>query len=290
MDTVIVTGSATGLGKETALYLAAAGFRVYATVLNASQARDLQAQIVAKRLSNIQVLKLDITQSTSIANAIEQIQNETDDALALVNNAGIGLRGYFEDLAEDEIRALFETNVFGTMAITRAVLPIMRRRRNGRIVFITSIGGRIGSLGVSAYIATKFAQEGFAECLYQELSPLGIQVVIIEPAITKTERWDIHRAVARGAKNPASPYYHWFMKSEALADRMVATSPTLPEHVAKTVVRALTESRPRLRYMVGKRARLVYLLRRYLPDVVFERFYFGYIMKAVVTPLKGNSQ
>ncbi len=281
MDSVIVTGSGTGLGRATSFYLASRGFLVYATVPTRSEVDEVAAWAKKEGASNLKVLELDITEPKSIASALEKIQAESGPPYALINNAGIGLRGFFEDLAEEEIRRLFDVNIFGTMAVTKAVLPLMREARRGRIVLITSIGGRIGSLGVSTYCATKFAQEGFGESLYQELKPFGIDVILIEPAITKTERWDIHRGIARGAENPASPYFEWFQRAEALANKLVETTPTQPEHVAETIWRALTASRPRLRYMVGRRARLVYAIRRYLPDRVFERFYFGEAVRRV---------
>ena len=287
MDSVIVTGSGTGLGRATSLYLAKKGFLVYATVPTQSEVDEMEAIAQKEGTFNLRVLPLDITDPQSIASTLEDIQAESGPPFALINNAGIGLRGFFEDLEEQEIRRLFDVNIFGTMAVTRAVLPLMRQARRGRIVLITSIGGRISSLALSSYCATKFAQEGFGEALYQELRPLGIHVTLVEPAITKTERWDIHRGIAKGALNPQSPYYEWFQRLESLADRLVETTPTQPEHIARTIHRALTADRPRLRYMVGRRARIVYGLRRYLPDVLFERIYFGEIIRRVTTPPTG---
>ncbi|MEW6442562.1 MAG: SDR family oxidoreductase [bacterium] len=281
MDSVIVTGSGTGLGRETSLHLAGRGFAVYATVLNDEQARSLEAAARERKVSGLRVLPMDITDRASIESATETVLRETGGIYGLVNNAGIGLRGFFEDLAEPEIRRLFDTNVFGTMAVTRTVLPHMRAAGRGRIVMVTSIGGRIGSLAVSTYCATKFAQEGFGESLYQELLPLGIRVVLIEPAIVNTERWGIHRGVARGAQDPASPYHRWFQREEALASRISAAAPTQSADVARAIHRALAARRPKLRYMVGKRARLVFLMRRYLPEPLFDRVYFGGIVRYV---------
>lgn len=284
MDSVIVTGSGTGLGKETSLYLAGRGFAVYAAVLTEEQAEAVSGAARERGLSNIRTPRLDITDPASIRSCVDDVVRETGGVYGLVNNAGIGLRGFFEDLTEAEIRRLFDVNVFGTLAMTRAVLPHMRAARRGRIVIVTSIGGRIGSLGVSTYCATKFAQEGFGECLYQELLPFGIFVSLVEPAIVKTERWGIHRGVAQGAENPNSPYSSWFKREEALADRLANSAPTRPEHVARAIYCALRAARPRLRYMVGRRARLVYLLRRYLPDRLFETLYFGGVVRYVTRP------
>jgi NAD(P)-dependent dehydrogenase (short-subunit alcohol dehydrogenase family) len=288
MDSVIVTGSGTGLGRATSLHLADKGFLVYATVPNREQAGDMEAMAREKGAHHLRVLELDITNPESIASAVATVHEENGPPFALINNAGIGLRGFFEDLADDEIRRLFDTNIFGTMSMTRAVLPYMRRARRGRIVMITSIGGKIASLGISSYCATKFAQEGLGEVLSQELRPFGIDVVIVEPAITKTERWDIHRGIARGASSPHSLYYAWFQRAEALANKMVQSTPTEPEHIASTIHHVLTTPKPRLRYMVGRRARLVYGLRRYLPEVLFERVYFGEVIRRVTRIPEGE--
>ncbi len=278
---VLVTGASTGLGLEISLYLAERGFEVYASM------RDLRRRAaidkaVAQRGIHLHVLQLDIRKKDEIDKAVHTVVDLSGGIYGLVNNAGIGLRGYFEDLSEEEICSVFETNVFGTMEMTRAVLPHMRAAKQGRIVIVTSIGGRIGSLAVSAYCATKFAQEGFGESLAQEVMPLGIYVSLVEPAIIKTERWGANRAVARGALNPQSPYHAWFRGSENLADRLVETSPTKPVDVACAVYRSLIARRPRLRYMVGRRANLVMIIKRCLPGGLFERLYSGEAVRRVI--------
>jgi NAD(P)-dependent dehydrogenase (short-subunit alcohol dehydrogenase family) len=285
---VLITGAGTGIGLATALHLADHGFRVYASVPDLSQQEGADVA-AAERGVSLQVMQLDVTDHQSIQSAVDTIIEESGGIYGLVNNAGIALRGYFEDLSEEEIRQLFEVNVFGTMAVTRMVLPHMRDAHRGRIVIITSVGGRIGSLAVSAYCATKFAQEGFGESLAQEVVPFGIYVSLVEPAIIKTERWGVHRGIARSALDPKSLYYAWFRESERLADRLVETSPTRPIHVAKTVYRALTAKRPKLRYVVGWRAGLVLTLRRYLPGELFERLYFGEAVRRVTSGRVLNS-
>lgn len=281
-DAVLVTGVSTGLGLEAAVFLAERGFHVYAGLRDQSRRAALD-EAAAQRKVELDIIELDITDQGEIDNAVATIVAQAGGIYGLVNNAGIGLRGYFEDLADHEIRAVFETNLFGTMAVTRAVLPIMRRAGRGRIVVVTSIGGRIASLAVSAYCASKFAQEGFAEALYQELLPLGIGVSIVEPAIIKTERWGANRGIAHLAEQPSSPYYAWFRNSERLANRLVETTPTKPVDVARAIHHALAAERPRLRYMVGWRAGLALLLRRYLPEPLFERLYFGTAISRVTT-------
>ena len=279
-DSVLITGASGGLGLETALYLAKRNFNVYATMPDLSE-RETVDEAASQHGVELRVLKLDVTDQASIDEAVGIAVEESGGVYGLVNNAGIALRGYYEDLLEEEVRRAFDVNVFGTMRVTRAVLPYMRASRRGRIVIITSIGGRIGSLAVSVYSACKFAQEGFGESLYQEVKPLGIQVSLVAPAIVPTERWGVNRGYGQRAMDPDSPYHAWFVESQRLTDKLVQSSPTKPVHVAQTVHRVLTVKRPRLRYVVGWRARLVIALRRYLPGELFERLYFGAVIRRV---------
>jgi short-subunit dehydrogenase len=282
-DAVLVTGAATGLGKEMALHLAERGFRVYGTTRDLRQAEELNKDARA-RGAELRVLELDVTNQESIAKAMATIVAECGGIYGVINNAGIGLRGYFEDLGADEIEKLFAANVFGLMAVTRAALPHMRNAGRGRVLLISSVGGRIGTCGAAAYCSTKFATEGFGESLYQELTPIGIQVVLIEPGIIKTERWSVNRGYARNAMNPASPYHQWFKRVEEVSDQLVQRSTATPSDVAALAYKALTVPRPKLRYMVGWKAKLAVALKRWMPGELFERLYFGTIMRRVTRP------
>ncbi len=273
-DAVIVTGSSTGLGLETALHLAGQGFRVYATLRNAAQREEVLAA-AAERGVELTVLRLDLTDPASVDETVETVVSECGGVFGLVNNGGTGLRGCVEDCSDEEIRGVFETNVFGTIAATKTVLPHMRAAGCGRVVTVSSVGGRVCGFGVSIYCATKFAQEGLGEGLALELAPFGIQSVLVEPGMIKTTRWSRHRGTAQRSIDPASPYHDLFWASEAIADRIVERSPTRPAHVAGAINTALTAQRPRMRYVVGRGATAVILLRRYLPETVFERLYFG---------------
>jgi NAD(P)-dependent dehydrogenase (short-subunit alcohol dehydrogenase family) len=279
-DSVLVTGASTGLGLETALTLAGHGFAVYAAVRDVASAPAV-LDAASRRGVSLEVLRLDLTDRDTIAPAVDRVVAETGGVYALVNNGGIGLRGCVEDVTDDEVRAVFEANVFGTIAVTQAVLPHMRAARRGRVVTISSVGGRISSFGVGVYCASKFAQEGLGEALALELEPFGVSAVLIEPGIIKTSRWAEHRGTAARAQDPQSPYYALFRAGEAVADRLVERSRTRPEHVAATVHRALTAERPRMRYVVGRPASVVILLRRVLPARLFERVYFGTFLRRI---------
>jgi NAD(P)-dependent dehydrogenase (short-subunit alcohol dehydrogenase family) len=277
---VLITGASSGIGLECAVHLAERGFDVYATVRDLGRRQALDAE-AARRGVAVRVLPLDVTDGGSVAAAVEQVRERAGGVFGLVNNAGIVLRGCFEDLADAEIRRVFETNVFGTMSVTRAVLPLMRAAGGGRVVITTSVGGRVGCLAVSAYCASKFALEGFGEALAQEVAPYGVSVSLVAPAIVRTPVWEENRGVARASLDPASPYHRWFVGEERLADRLLRSSATAPADVAGAIARALTAPRPRLRYLVGRRAARVLRLRRLLPGEWFERIYFGAALRGV---------
>jgi NAD(P)-dependent dehydrogenase (short-subunit alcohol dehydrogenase family) len=284
-DSVLVTGVSTGFGQEIALTLAEKGYRVYGTLRDLSLQPQLES-LAAQRNTSLRVLRLEMKDQASIDNAVAQVIAECGSIYAVVNNAGILLRGYFEDLMDDEIRHLFDTNFYGTLAVTRAALPSMRQAGRGRIVIISSVAGRIGAPSGSAYSACRFALEGFAESLRQEVQPLGLAVSLIEPGITMTETWKKGTAsgIGRNAANPESPYHKWFVQAEKMFYGAMDSSLITPRDIASAVHRAISEPQPRWRYLVGKRARLVVNLRRIVPGELFERIYFGEVIRRVTEP------
>lgn len=283
MRTVLITGAGSGFGLATALHLASRGWRVYASVPDLSHGPAVE-RVAAERGAAVRVLQLDVTDQGSIAAAVAQVVAESGRLDALVNSAGLGLRGFFEDLADDEIRRMFDVNVFGTMSVVRAVLPHMRAAGGGRVVLITSAGGRIASMTISAYCAGKFALEGFGESLAMELAPFGVRVALVEPGLVLTPHFTADRGRARGATRTESPYYAWFAQHEAMVDAILQQRRITPADVASAVGRALDDRRPRLRYVVGWRVRLLLALRRLLPGELFERIYFGQVVRRVTAP------
>jgi NAD(P)-dependent dehydrogenase (short-subunit alcohol dehydrogenase family) len=269
---VLITGAGTGFGLVTALTLAEHGYRVYGSVVDSAQ-RDSLVRAAAARGVSIRVLELDVTDRESIERVVSTIASECSGIWAVVNNAGLGLRGFFEDLSEEEIRRTFEVNVFGAFAVTRAALPHMRRAREGRILFMSSAGGRIAATTLSGYCAGKFAIEGFAESLACEMAPFGVMVSLIEPGLVMTPHFTVHRGRAKAAMDPASPYAVWFQRHERMVDDILKAQRITPEDVAKAIHRALSARRPKLRYVVGWRPKLLIALRRRLPEEWFDRLY-----------------
>jgi NAD(P)-dependent dehydrogenase (short-subunit alcohol dehydrogenase family) len=244
----IVTGSSTGIGYETSLILARNGFLTYATMRNLNKSEDMKLTVAKENLP-IHIKQLDVTQDLSVENAIQEISSETGHIDVLVNNAGYGLNGAFEDLAMDEVKAQYETNVYGLMRTTQAVLPIMRKQKSGTIVNISSGAGRFGLPGGSAYVSTKFAVEGLSESMSYELEPFGIKVVIVEPGVIRTNFMD-GLVVAKKSQDPNSPYSQLMQKIATGFEEMMKNASS-PDLVAKVVLNAIRDENPGLRYLAG---------------------------------------
>jgi NAD(P)-dependent dehydrogenase (short-subunit alcohol dehydrogenase family) len=288
-NSVLITGTSSGLGLETALYLAQHGLRVYATMRDLSRRATLDREAVRRNV-HLQVLQLDVTDPASIQAVVTTVIEQSKGIYGLVSNAGINIGGYFEDLSEEEIRQVFEVNIFGTMAVTRVVLPYMRAARRGRIVIMSSIGGKIASPSATPYCASKFALEGFGESLAQEVRPFGVHVTLLEPGSVKTELYGGNRRVAARALDPQGPYYEWFQQLQGLMDQLARTPATSAEKVAEAVHHALTVKRPRWRYVVGRRPRLLITLRRYLPGELFERIWTREAVRRVTEPKRSSER
>ena len=280
---VLVTGAGSGLGFETTLFLAGKGYAVWGSVLNAAEAAAL-AEGAERRQVPVTVLQMDVTQQHEIDAAVRVLLEKAGRIDGLVQFAGIGLSGFFEDLGLEEVRRLYDVNLFGVMAVTQAVLPHMRATRAGRIVITSSVLGRIGAMAASSYVSSKFAVEGFAECLAQEVAPFGIYVSLLEPGLVRTPMHGMNRNRAKRALDPNSSYYAWFSQHEEMVDDRLRRSRVTTVDVAWTVHKILTSSRPRLRYVVGLPAKLILSLRRHIPGELFERLLFGYIRRRVTAP------
>jgi len=180
----VVTGSSSGTGFETSLTLARNGFYTYATVRKLEEGSKQITDIAKKENLPLQVIQLDVNNDKSVIDATNRIVEEKGSIDVVINNAGYLLFGAFEDTSIDEIRAQFETNFFGAVRVMQAVIPIMRNQRNGKMVNITSVGGRIAFPFDSIYHGTKFALEGLSESIQYELEPFGIKIILIEPGLS----------------------------------------------------------------------------------------------------------
>lgn len=245
----VVTGSSSGIGYETSLALAREGFLTYATMRNLEKGSGIKSDSDKENLP-LKIVQLDVTDDASVSNAMQSIISDSGRIDVIVNNAGYGLVGAFEDLSLDEIKQQYETNFFGVVRVTQAVLPIMRKQKSGKIINISSGAGRFGYPGGSAYVSTKFAMEGLSESLSYELDPFGIKVILVEPGVIRTN-FGNGMVVAKKSQDPASAYVSMSRKmNEVLGQLMQNGSP--PSLVANLVLQAAKSDSPSLRYLAGK--------------------------------------
>jgi NAD(P)-dependent dehydrogenase (short-subunit alcohol dehydrogenase family) len=248
--TALVTGASSGIGEATVRALLADGYQVFA----AARRLDRMAPLGA---AGATLLSLDLTDDASIVASVEAIKEATGRLDVLVNNAGYGSFGALEDVPLAEARRQCEVNLFGLARLIQLALPIMRAQKSGRIVNVTSMGGRFGEPFGAWYHATKFAVEGLSDCLRMETAPFGIDVIVIEPGGIRTE-WSAYGPYARR---------HAMLLACANASRLVSG----PEVVARTIAKAVRAARPRTRYATGGGAQIVLFLRRVLSDRMFDR-------------------
>ena len=263
----IVTGSSSGIGMDTAVTLARNGFLTYATVRNIEKSSIIKTAAEKEKLP-IKVQQLDVTDDQSVNNAIRTIDSEDGRIDVLINNAGYGLVGAFEDLSIDEIKNQYETNVFGLMRVTQAVLPIMRRQKSGIIVNVSSGAGLFGYPGGSAYVSTKFAVEGLSESISYELGPFGIKVVLIEPGFIKTNFANA-MLIAKKAQNLNSPYSKMMQRMQTNSGEMAKNASPV-DVVSKAILEAVTNKSLNLRYLAGKDVETWAASKKTMSDAEFQ--------------------
>lgn len=245
----IVTASSSGIGLDASVTLAQNGFLTYATMRNLDKSSIVKAAADKEQLP-IKVVQLDVTDDRSVKDAIRAIVSEAKRIDVLINNAGFGLVGAFEDLSIDEIKDQYETNVFGLIRVTQAVLPIMRKQKSGIIVNVSSGAGLFGYPGGSAYVSSKFAIEGLSESISYELDQFGIKVVLIEPGFIQTN-FSNAMIIARKAQDPSSTYSPMMQKIQTSSNEMAKNGSSV-DVVSKAILKAVTSERPDLRYLAGK--------------------------------------
>lgn len=261
---VLITGCSSGIGRSSAELLAEQGWEVYATARRPDAIADLEAK-------GCRTLALDVTDEKSMVAAVRAVEEEHGAVGALVNNAGYGLHGAVESTSLDDARRQFDTNFFGLVRLTQLVLPAMRKQRRGRIVNMSSMGGKLTFPGGGFYHASKHAVEALSDALRYEVRPFGIDVVVVEPGLIKTEF--VGNAV--DTVDTDDEVYGAFNEGiarriESAYDGPLAKAAVGPEAVARVVAKSLSATTPKTRYIVTPGARMMLVVRRLLPDRAFD--------------------
>jgi NAD(P)-dependent dehydrogenase (short-subunit alcohol dehydrogenase family) len=273
----IVTGSSSGIGFETSLALARNGFMTYATMRNLDKSENIKSLAEKEKLP-LKIVQLDVTYDGSVKNAMQSITAEANRIDVLINNAGYVLNGAFEDLAIEELKAQYETNLFGVTRVTQAALPIMRKQKSGIIVNISSGVVTIGGYpGGSAYVSTKFAIEGLSKSMAYELEPFGIKVVLVEPGVIRTNLVN-SMVSAKKSQDPNSPYSQIMQKMAASFESMLENGSSA-DVVAKVVLNAVTSENPSLKYLAGKDIETWMEAKRNMSDKEFYKMMKQNLMK-----------
>jgi len=271
--TAFITGASSGFGLLISVTLARRGWHVIATMRDIARRDKLEAAAKdAGVFDSIEIQTLDVTNRTQIEKLAKMIVAREAPLHALINNAGFALAGFVDEVSEAELRRQFDTNFFGATAVTRAFLPLFKKQRFGHIAMMSSVSGRIGFPGVSSYVASKFALEGWSETLRLELKPFGVPVVLIEPGTFDTDIWSRNAVVsdktlaivADPASSDGARIARWRKKLESPKKR------PNPQLVADFVANILANQKPRLRYSFGTDAWAGLALRTLLPWNWFE--------------------
>jgi NAD(P)-dependent dehydrogenase (short-subunit alcohol dehydrogenase family) len=255
----LITGCSSGIGRATAKLLAERGWRVFATARRLETINDLAND-------HITSLRLDVTNEESMTSAVEQVLAQAGRIDALVNNAGYTEVGPLEEAVAEDIRRQFETNTFGALRMAQLVLPTMRAQGSGRIVNVSTMGGRVVIPFIGLYNASKFALEAMSDALRMETRPFGVRVIVVEPGGVRTNFNDTaHQRAQRFATDANSPYHRYFEPLNRFITQATASS-SPPETVARVIAHALTTNRPRARYVATPDARIMLAIVPWLSD------------------------
>jgi NAD(P)-dependent dehydrogenase (short-subunit alcohol dehydrogenase family) len=271
-ETVLITGATDGLGRATAIYLAERGYRVIGAGRNAVKRAEVE-QLARERKLPLEMLEMDVTRDDSVAAAVAEAERRTGMIEVLVNNAGYAVIAPVEELKLGDLRAQFETNLIGVVRVTQRVLPAMRARRSGRIINMSSIAGKFAWPLFGAYSASKHALEGLSDALRLELRSFGIHVVLIEPGFIPSNMGNVSAEVGAEYVHKAkeSPYAKVYSGFRAQWKQTTGRAKSKPEDCARVVHRAITDAPPRARYTVTRRAAMLSVAKRLLPDSVIDR-------------------
>ena len=264
----LLTGSSSGLGYETSLSLARDGYLTYASMRDLNKAKQIR-KISEDEGLPLEVIELDVDSEQSVELAINTIFGNKGRIDVLVNNAGWGMWGTTEDVSLDEFKEQFETNFFSVIRMIQKVAPIMRKQGTGDIVNISSIAGRIGFPVFTAYNSSKFALEGLSESLRFELGPFGVNVIIIEPGVIKT---NFINAMKTAKKADESDVYRDITLKVVTGVKMMAEMGTSPKEVANVIMNAIKDEKSLPRYVVGNDAAMFLEAKKMKTDIEFENY------------------
>src|SRR5260370_9383191 len=266
----VVTGASSGIGLLSTVELAKDGFFVVATMRDLGRRQRLdEAAKAAGVQDRVETRNLDMTEFGCIAEPVAGIVRDRQLVDVLLNNAGFAMSGFAEDMRREEIRQQFDTIFFGHVAMTQAVLPVMRKQRSGHIIMVSSISGLVAQPVVSSYSASKFALEGWSEALRIETRSLGIRVVLVEPGAFKTDIWDRNVRIGAYALSPQSPNHERARRFAAWVQKGVPKHD--PRPVSCLITDIASQLDPRLLYRIGHDAAIGYWLRRLLPWKIYEK-------------------
>ncbi len=282
---VLITGCSSGFGLRIAARLSIGPYNVVASMRNHAKKNNLLGEVELRK-GRLELLSLDVTDIASVKKAVEKIKAQYGRLDVLINNAGYGIGGFFEDLAQDEIRAQMETNFFGVQNVTREVLPLMREQKQGLIINISSVSGLAAWPCFGAYNASKWALEGFSESLLYELMPFGIKVCLLEPGIYKTKIFYENRKYAKNFFNQDSPYYRTSQIFQKRLNDYIKMNDRDPEEVAAVVEELINSENPPFRSIPDARSRILVAFRRFLPF----RLFSWIAAKALSSTAKSNKE
>ena len=271
----LLTGASSGFGLLTSVELAKAGFHVVASMRDIGRREKLDQAAAASGVgAKVDIRALDVTEFDAIPGFVEAVVLDLGRIDLVVNNAGFAVAGFAEDIQLEELRLQFETNFFGAVAMTKAVLPTMRRQHSGHIIQVSSIGGLHGAVSVSSYSASKHALEGWSESLRMELNPLGIKVVLIEPGSFATDIWTRGARMGEQATKPSSPNFQRSLRMRTAIQKIPKADPIT---VARVIVAVAQNPNPKLRYMVGRDAKIQLTMKRILPWKMWEKMIANFL-------------
>lgn len=265
----VITGASSGFGLLTTLELAKKDYFVIATMRNLDKQINLITQATALNLQhNIKVQQLDVIDQNSI-HSFQLFLEEINRVNILINNAGYANGGFVEEIPIEEYRKQFETNLFGAISITQLVLPYMRKQKSGKIINVSSISGQVGFPGLSPYVSSKYALEGWSESLRLEVKPFGIDVALIEPGSYNTNIWEVGKQLAENQSDTISPYKEYMDK---IQKHINSGSDTFgnPIDVANKIVEIAETKRTNLRYPIGKGVKFMIFAKKILPWRLWE--------------------